>query len=438
MTETAAAPDPALTVELALSTTPVVDGRNDLPTALRTRAGSSIAGLETARPEFHTDLPRLRTGGVGAQFWSVSAPSHLPEPETVVSTLEQIDAVYRMVARYPEDLRIAYTAADVESAFFEGRIASLLGAEGGPGLTRSTELLRTLARLGVRYVTLAHDDNAYDDNAHDDNTARAGSATGKPGSDIPGADGLDPADRAVISELNRIGVLADLSHAAESTQRAVLAASRAPVLFSHSCTRAVNDHPRNISDPVLESVRANGGVVQLTFVPALLSAQVAEWTREFQAERRRQGLDDRPRHWPRAPRPDEHPEHPEHPGNLADEAATAANDKPDEPPRERLRGWRERNPRPEATVAQVADHIEHARDVAGIDHIGLGGAYDGDAPQPAGLADVSSYPTLLRALAARGWSRSELEALTGRNVLRVLRAAEDAASDPLWPAPRSH
>ncbi|MFE5218619.1 MULTISPECIES: dipeptidase [unclassified Streptomyces] len=392
----------------ALRSTPVVDGHNDLPVALRARSGYSVEGLADGRPDLHTDLPRLRAGGVGAQFWSVYVSSELPEPEAVVATLEQIDAVYRLVARYPEALRMAYTAADVEKSFADGRIASLLGVEGGHSLAESPGVLRSYARLGVRYVTLTHNDN----------TSWADSAT-----DEPGVGGLDDTGRAIVADLNRTGILVDLSHVAESTQRAALTASTAPVLFSHSSARALNDHPRNVTDPVLELLRDNGGVLQLTFVPYFISAQVAKWAEELQAERERLGLAADTWRWPRAPRPGEDP------AAVAEEHADLFDTSPDD----RLRRWLEAHPRPEVTVAEVADHVEHARDVAGVDHIGLGGDYDGVDHQPAGLADVSGYPVLLGELAGRGWSRTELEALTGRNVLRVLRAAEEAATEPLWP-----
>ncbi|WP_432030335.1 dipeptidase [Streptomyces sp. 1222.5] len=392
----------------ALRSTPVVDGHNDLPVALRARSGYSVEGLAAGRPDLHTDLPRLRAGGVGAQFWSVYVSSELPEPEAVVATLEQIDAVYRLVARYPDALRIAYTAADVEKSFADGRIASLLGVEGGHSLAESPGVLRSYARLGVRYVTLTHNDN----------TSWADSAT-----DEPGVGGLDDTGRAIVADLNRTGILVDLSHVAESTQRAALAASTAPVLFSHSSARALNDHPRNVTDPVLELLRDNGGVIQLTFVPYFISAQVSTWAEELQVERERLGLAADAWRWPRAPRPGEDP------AAIAEEHADLFDTSSDA----RLSRWLEAHPRPEVTVAEVADHVEHARDVAGVDHIGLGGDYDGVDHQPAGLADVSGYPVLLGELAGRGWSRTELEALTGRNVLRALRAAEDAATEPLWP-----
>jgi len=391
-------PDPADLVEQALSRTPVFDAHNDLPTALRARSGYSVEGLDEVRPDLQTDLPRLRAGGVGAQFWSVHAPSHLPEPEAVVSTLEQIDAVYRLVAHYPQDLRVAYTAADVECAFADGRIASLLGVEGGHSLAGSPGVLRAFARLGVRYLALTHNDN----------TAWADSAT-----DEPGVGGLDDTGRAIVA----------LSHTAESTQRDALAVTTAPVLFSHSSSRAVNDHPRNVSDPVLELLRANGGVIQLTFVPALVSAAAHEWAQDLRAERERLELPTGSCPWPRAPRPGEDP------ALVAKKYAAACA----EPSDDRLQRWLAAHPRPEVTTVQVADHVDHAREAAGVDHIGLGGDYDGADHQPTGLADVSGYPVLLRELASRGWSRSDLEALTGRNVLRVLRDAEEHAAEPLWP-----
>lgn len=395
-------------VEEALGSTPVFDGHNDLPVALRARSGNSVEGLADGRPDLHTDLPRLRAGGVGAQFWSVYVSSKLPEPEAVVATLEQIDAVYRLVARYPDTLRIAYTATDVERAVADGRIASLLGVEGGHSLAESPGVLRSYARLGVRYVTLTHNDN----------TSWADSAT-----DEPRVGGLNDTGRAIVAELNRTGVLVDLSHVAESTQRAALAASTAPVLFSHSSVRALNDHPRNVTDGVLALLPENGGVIQLTFVPYFISAEVAEWAQGLQAERERLALPERPWTWPRAPRPGEDP------AQVAEEHAAVFT----APVDDRLRRWTEAHPRPEASVAQVADHVEHAREVAGVHHIGLGGDYDGVDHQPTGLMDVSGYPALLRELADRGWSRADLEALTGRNVLRVLREAELRATEPLWP-----
>lgn len=374
----------------------VFDGHNDLPMALRARHGYSVEGLDTGLADLHTDIPRLRAGGVGAQFWSVYVPSTLPEPDAVVSTLEQIDAVHRMVTRYPSAFAMACTADDVERIVADGRIASLLGIEGGHSLATSLGVLRGFARLGVRYVTLTHNHN----------TSWADSAT-----DVSSVGGLNDVGRAVVAELNRLGVLIDLSHTAATTQKHALEASRAPVIFSHSSCRSLCDHPRNVADDVLALLPGNGGVVQLTFVPPFISAEVAAW---YAAG------DPHPPWWPRAPRPGEDP------------AAVAAENRAARP----TASAAGRGPRPEVTLAQVADHVEHAREVAGVDHIGLGGDYDGVDRQPADLADVSGYPRLLDELAGRGWSRADLEALTGRNVLRVLREAERVAEEPLWPGSR--
>ena len=384
---------------------PVIDGHNDLAMQLRARTGYDVAGLAGSRPEFHTDIPRLRAGGVGAQFWSVYVPSDLPEPEAVVATMEQIDAVYRLAAAHPGDLAMAYTADGVERAIAGGRIASLLGIEGGHSLATSLGVLRTFARLGVRYVTLTHNDN----------TSWADSAA-----EEPAVGGLDDVGRAIVREMQRIGVLVDLSHVAPVTMHAALDVAFAPVIFSHSSMRAVTDHVRNVPDEVLTRLRDNGGVVQITFVPSFVSAEVAAWNRAADAERQRLGLPSGDL-WPRSPRPGEDP------------LAVVASLPPPEPVADRLAPWLADHPRPAATVAQVADHVEHARAVAGIDHLGLGGDFDGTEHLPAGLEDVAGYPHLLQELADRGWSEPDLEKLTGRNVLRVLRETEHQAEEPLWP-----
>ncbi|GAA4845349.1 dipeptidase [Pseudonocardia benzenivorans] len=395
-------------VAAVLRAVPVVDGHNDLASALRATTGYAVDGLDGPCPELHTDLPRLRAGGVGAQFWSAYVPSSLPEPEAVVATLEQIDAVYRMVERHRRTLAIAYTAEMVRAAWREGRIASLIGLEGGHSIASSPGVLRALARLGVRYMTLTHNDN----------TPWADSAT-----DEPGVGGLDDTGRAVVAEMTRLGILVDLSHVAATTMHAALDVATAPVLFSHSSARALCDHPRNVADDVLVRVPGNGGVVQVTFVPYFLSAEVDAWDRAADAERARLGVPDSLSWWPRAPRPGE---------SAADVAAEY---------RAATKGtvhagfadWLARNPRPPVTVARVADHVEHVREVAGVEHVGIGGDYDGVDIQPVGLEDVSGYPRLLAELARRGWSQPDLEALTGRNVLRVLHEAECVATAPLWP-----
>ncbi len=384
-----------------LRTMPVIDGHNDLPMQLRARRGYDVTGLDTVQPDFHTDIPRLRAGGVGAQFWSVYVPSDLPEPEAVVATLEQIDAVYRMAAAYPADLAVARTAAEVRDCFAAGRIASLIGIEGGHSLATSLGVLRAFARLGVRYVTLTH-------NHH---TSWADSAA-----EAPAVGGLDDVGRAVVREMQRIGVLVDLAHVAPVTMHAALDVATAPVIVSHSGCRAVTDHRRNVPDDVLRRLRDNGGVVQITFVPEFVSAEVRAWARAAEAEAARLGLAPRPDGWPAAPVP----------GRAAARVAPAA-------PDPAMKPWLDTHPRPVATVAQVADHVEHARAVAGVDHIGLGGDYDGTDALPAGLEDVTGYPRLLSELAGRGWPAADLERLTGRNMLRVLAASERAAAEPLWP-----
>ena len=385
-----------------MTTTPwVFDGHNDLPTALRATAGYSVAGLDEPRPELHTDLPRLRRGGVGAQFWSAYTSSRISEPEAAVSVLEQIDAIRRLAVAYPDDLELAYTADDVERVRRAGRIASLIGVEGGHTIASSLGVLRALAALGIRYLTLTHNDN----------TSWADSATAD-----PGVGGLDEDGRAVVRALNRHGVLVDLSHTSAETQRAALAIATAPVLFSHSSARAVADHPRNVGDDVLEALPGNGGVIQITFVPYFVSPALIEWTGRF----RDQGFPSPGWTWPAAPRP-------------SAEGADAAPAHAAEPTSPEVDAWIAAHPRPAVTIADVVAHIEHARDVAGVDHIGLGGDYDGVDLQPEGLEDVSGYPTLFAALAERGWSEGDLEKLAWRNVLRVLRDAEDAATEPLWP-----
>lgn len=408
-------------VDRVLRAMPIIDGHNDLPSRLRALAGYEVTGLRERRPEFHTDIPRLRAGGVGAQFWSVYVPSDLPEPDAVVATMEQIDAVYRLAAAYPADLVMAYTAAGIERAIAAGKIASLIGIEGGHSLATSLGVLRSFARLGVRYVTLTHNNN----------TSWADSAA-----EEPAAKGLTGVGRAVVREMQRIGVLVDLSHVAPATMHAALDVADAPVIFSHSSARAVTDHHRNVPDDVLRRLRGNGGVVQLTFVPSFVSDEVRAWDRAEAAESARLGVPDG-EEWPRAPYPGEDPMAvvaglpPSRPGRSVPRrghatALAAAGAHP-------MADWYAAHPRPAATVAQVADHVDHAREVAGPDHIGLGGDFDGTSTVPDGLPDVSGYPRLLQELADRGWSEPDLEKLTGRNVLRVLRTAEEYATEPLWP-----
>lgn len=385
---------------------PLIDAHNDLPAALRSSAGYSVEGLDCARPELHTDIPRLRAGAVSAQFWSVWVPSHLPPTEAVVATLEQIDAVHRLVARYPADFELALCADDIDISHDRGRIASLIGIEGGHSIASSLGVLRMLFQLGARYMTLTHTDD----------TEWAASATG-----LRQTTGLSEAGVVIVREMNRIGMVVDLSHTAESTQVDALAVSSAPVMFSHSSARALVDHPRNVSDLVLEQVARGGGVVHVTFVPEFVSADSAAWAGAFELEKAALGAV--PRHYPAAPKPGETAEATRE-RNLLDKAVVerAAQDA-----ERQLARWMTLHPRPVATMTDVADHLDHVRDVAGIDHVGIGGDFDGTTEVPHGLDDVSGYPELFALLAGRRWSDNDLGKLAGGNILRVMRDVESVA-----------
>ncbi|MFB7779232.1 dipeptidase [Streptomyces bauhiniae] len=370
---------------------PVVDGHNDLPWALRAQVAYDLGARDIAGDQgahLHTDLPRLREGGVGAQYWSVYVPSDLPD--AVPATLEQIDCVTRLIERYPAELAPALTAADMETARAAGRIASLMGAEGGHSIANSLGTLRGLYALGVRYMTLTHNDNVD----------WADSAT-----DEPKAGGLTAFGREVVREMNRLGMLVDLSHVAATTMRDALDATSAPVIFSHSSARAVCDHPRNIPDDVLERLPANGGMAMVTFVPKFVLQAAVDWTAAADDNMRAHGL---------------------HHLDTSEEGMKVH------------REFEERHPRPVATVATVADHLDHMREVAGIDHLGIGGDYDGTAFTPDGLNDVSGYPNLIAELLERGWSKPDLAKLTWQNAVRVLGAAEDVAREERAARPASH
>ncbi|MDR0836953.1 MAG: dipeptidase [Propionibacteriaceae bacterium] len=395
------------TVAEALAEYPVFDGHNDLVTNLRGHRGYCVAGLDKPSPEFHTDLPRLRQGGVGAQFWSAWVPSTLPEPQAVVATIEQIDAIHRLIAAYPSDLAFATSADEVRAAWTQNKIASLIGVEGGHSIGNSLAVLRAFKTLGVRYLTLTHNDN----------NAWADSATDK-----PIHDGLTAGGRAVVTELNRLGILVDLSHTSADTQRAAIAASKAPVLFSHSSAFAVNAHPRNVPDDVLELLKVNGGVVQAVFLPSFVSKALYEWEKEAR-ESVKTEHPDFSGFWKPAPLPGEtYAER-----QAINDAPTAVAGNPPGGFFAALAEFEKVRPKPKVGIADVVEHIEHLREVAGIDHIGLGGDYDGTLWQPEGLEDVSTYPNLLEALADRGWSSHELAKLAGGNVLRVLGDAETHA-----------
>ncbi len=369
---------------------PLIDGHNDLPWTLRARAGGDASkvrlapadpgGTSLAAPVdgTHTDLPRLRAGGVGGQFWSVYVPASMAGEDAVAAVLEQIDLTRRMIECYPGDLELALTADDVERIFAAGRIASLLGAEGGHAIAGSLGVLRMLYALGVRYMTLTH--NA--------NVGWADSAT-----DEPQAGGLTDFGRDVVREMQRIGMLVDLSHVSPETMRDALDVAIAPVIFSHSSALALCGYPRNVPDDVLARLADNGGVCMVTFVPAFVSQESAGWLDGLKAEAARRGLD---------------------PKNLGQLFSI----KPE---------WEIAHPVPQATLAQVADHVEHVRQVAGVQHVGLGGDFDGTEDVTVGLEDVSTYPALFTELLSRGWTEADCAALAGGNVLRALRAAEAAA-----------
>jgi membrane dipeptidase len=363
-----------------LGRVPLIDGHNDLPYALREAGAMDLASVDLTQPVSgtHTDLPRIAVGGLGGQFWSVYVPASLAGEAAVATTLEQIDLVHRMTRRYPDRLELARTAADVQRIFAAGRVASLIGAEGGHSIASSLGVLRTMYALGVRYLTLTHNSNV----------PWADSAT-----DEPKAGGLTEFGRAVVREMQRLGMLVDLSHVSPGTMRDALDVAAAPVMFSHSSARALCDHPRNVPDDVLARLPGNGGLCMVTFVPDFVSPECAGWAAGLTADMRERGLDP----WDFDVR--------EH---AAQERAVAV-------------------PRPTATLAQVADHVEHVREVAGVGHVGVGGDFDGTFQLPDGLADVSCYPALFAELLRRGWPEDDCARLAGGNVLRVLRDAEDAA-----------
>jgi membrane dipeptidase len=362
---------------------PVLDGHNDLPWELRHRVAYDLDALDISQDLSHTglftDLPRLRAGGVGGQFWSAYVSYTLEGGEAVTATLEQIDCVRRLAQRYPDRLALARTADEVQAAHASSRIASLIGLEGGHSIDSSLAALRMMFELGARYMTLTHNRN----------TPWADSAT-----DESIHNGLTAFGREVVRECNRLGVMADLSHVAPVTMHAALDTSSAPAFFSHSSARALCDHPRNVPDDVLGRVRDSNGVVMVTFVPAFVRTACRDWWREYMG---------------------------------FEKALTA--EQPYHGPQWRAErdAWVARNPGPECTVADVADHVDHVRAVAGVDHVGIGGDFDGVMVQPTGLSGVDSYPNLLAELASRGWSDAELAKLTWHNALRVLRDTESAA-----------
>ena len=379
---TAGAADPALEhARRLLARQPIIDGHNDLPWAIHEKTGAlgDLDALDLRlRTDGDTDLERLAAGGVGGQFWSVYVPTNLGHG-TIRQQLEQIDLARRMIARYPDRLALATTAADVERIMRRGRVASLLGIEGGHAIENSLGVLRAYSRLGVSYMTLTHSASLD----------WADSSSGKPRNG-----GLTPFGEEVVREMNRLGMLVDLSHTSVETMEDALRVAEAPVIFSHSSARALCDHPRNVPDAILRQLPENGGLVMITFVAPFISPAYATASRPLWAEfeKRTKGIEDSTR---------------------------------------RRRIWREikaRLPPIRVTVGDVADHIDHVRRVAGVDHVGLGGDYDGNDSWPEGLQDVSTYPTLFAELIRRGWSDGDLAKLANGNILRVMRRVEAVAA----------
>lgn len=378
-----------------LEETPLIDGHNDLAWEIRERFNGQLSAIDLRADTskllspkgvpLMTDIARLRAGHVGGQFWSVWIPPDVHGFEAVQMTLEQIDLVKRMAARYPTDLAMAYTSTDVRRVHRSGKVACLIGIEGGHQINNSLAVLRQMYAAGARYMTLTHSSN----------TDWADSAT-----DNPAHHGLTPFGTEVVREMNRIGMLVDLSHVSEETMKAALAVSTAPVIFSHSSARALVDHPRNVSDDVLRLVARNGGIVMVNFAPAYVSTARDHWEADRSAEQARYNSPPLTGLYIGQP-----------------ERAQSA-----------LKQWDDAHPAPMATLTQVADHIEHVRQVAGIDHVGLGSDFDGISATPRGLEGVDRYPALLAELMRRGWSDGDIAKLAGENVLRVMAAAEQVAA----------
>jgi membrane dipeptidase len=373
-------------VREVLRQVPLIDGHNDAPWAIRSRVSNHIAGFDFRdtsaidRP-MHTDIARLRAGGVGGQFWSVWVPVDLDDADAVVTVIEQIDLVKRLTAKYPGDLELALTADDIVRIHGDGKIASLIGMEGGHSISNSLAVLRQLYAAGARYMTLTHWQN----------TDWVDAAT-----DTPKYDGLSPFGEVVVQEMNRLGMLVDLSHVSAAAMHDVLDISRAPVLFSHSCALALNPHPRNVPDDVLKRIAETGGVVMVNFGSYFVDKKITERYAAYKAEETRlQTL------------------HPGDPRAVDDGMAV----------------WLEKHPLWTVPLSLLADHFDYIRGVAGIDHVGLGSDYDGIRSLPKGMEDVSGYPSLLVELMRRGWSREDIAKVAGLNVLRVMREAERVATE---------
>lgn len=363
MTLQAQSADPLMTRAMQLlKDAPIIDGHNDYPWAVREKAKGDVDALDMRKPQptLMTDFARLRAGGVGGQFWSVYVPGDMQKAQgisPVTATLEQIDIVHRMMAKYPDTLELALTADDIVRIRKSGKIASLIGMEGGHSIEASVAVLRDMYRLGARYMTLTHNVNlSWVDAA----------------AETPVVHGLTPLGEDILREMNRLGMLIDLSHVSPEVMQAALKVSTAPVIFSHSNARAVSDVGRNVPDAILTQLPKNGGVVMVTFVPSFSSQAVADY-------------------------------------NKKDDA------------------FKKANPAPRATVADVANHIDHIKKIAGIDHIGIGGDFDGIEDVVLGLEDSSKYPNLIVELLKRGYTDADIKKITNENIIRALRAAEAAA-----------
>lgn len=358
---------------------PLIDGHNDLPWVLRSGYALSFDSLDIARPQpqIMTDIPRLRAGLVGGQFWSAYTPSSFEGRGAARAGMEQVDVVHRMVQRYPETFELARTADDIVRIHRQGKIASLIGLEGGHMIENSLALLRAFYREGVRYMTLTHSRN----------TAWADAST-----DSMVHGGLTRFGEEVVREMNRLGMLVDISHVSDSTMWDVLRISEAPVIFSHSSSRFFTPHPRNVPDDVARAVARNGGVIMVNYVGSFIHLPTY-------------------RH-----------------GQRRDSVVRVARERFGEAARDSIRSWDERNPEPRADLGVVADHIEHLRAVAGVDHVGIGSDLDGIDTPPVGLEDVSTFPALIAELLRRGWSEDDAKKVIGLNFLRVMRAAEQVAA----------